>query len=134
MVTPPGVPVRTDADVLARVAELVAPAEREPPALWLFFLDGEQRLLPVVVPVDGIPDEPEPYIVRNLCWIISNVITDGEPGGSVVIALTRPGPPLPDDTVTAWHDALREAAGAEGAPVRMICLATPEGTAALPAP
>jgi hypothetical protein len=133
MDTPPGDAVRTDAEVLARVDELIAVDDRVLPGLWLFFLDRDQRQLPVLVPIDGIPDEPEAELVGKLCWIVAGVLGETEPEGSAVITLTRSGPAVPDNGDMTWHDTLRDAAAAQGAPIRMICLATPEGTIALPA-
>ncbi|HYZ08830.1 MAG TPA: hypothetical protein VE709_09710 [Pseudonocardiaceae bacterium] len=49
----------TDADVLARVEQLVGPAATDH-RLWIMWVDGDGRQAPVVVPVDGIPRHPGP--------------------------------------------------------------------------
>jgi hypothetical protein len=124
-------PLRTDADVLRRIEQLIEPAARLRQSLWLFFLDGDQQQLPVVAPIDDIPDEPDLELVGNLCFIVSEVLGDSEPEGSVVMVLTRPGPVIPDTADQAWRDSLSAAAAARGARIRMLCLATPEGVARL---
>jgi hypothetical protein len=134
MATPPRVsldPVHTDSDVLLRIQQLIEPAVRKRHSLWLFFLDRNQQQLPVVVPIDDVPDDPDPELVGNLCWIIAEVLGDHEPEGSVVFALTRPGTASPDGFDRIWHDRLRDAAAVHNARIRMTCLATPEGVLAL---
>jgi hypothetical protein len=132
MTTPPELaPLRTEADVLRRIEQLIEPDARRRQSLWLFFLDRNQQQLPVVVPIDDVPDDPEPELVGNLCYIVSEVLGESEPEGSVVFVLTRPGLVTPDDTDRTWRDRLRDAAAEHGARIRMMCLATPDGVVAL---
>jgi hypothetical protein len=53
-------PVRTDADVLARISAIIDAEARAVPALWLFFLGHDGLQNNVVVPVDDIPEFPDP--------------------------------------------------------------------------
>jgi hypothetical protein len=124
-------PLRTDADVLARIEQLIAPADRVRQSLWLFFLDQDQAQLPVVMPIADVPDDPDPELVGNLCWTIAEALGGSGPAGSVVITLTHPGPASPGDADRTWHTRLRDGAAAHDAHVRMMCLATPEGVAPL---
>jgi hypothetical protein len=124
-------PVHTDGDVLYRVEQLIDVTHRFRQSLWLFFLDGNQAPLPVIVPVEDVPDDPDPELVGNFCWIIAEVLTGYEPGGSAVITLTRPGPAIPNPGDRIWHGRLRDAAAAHGARIRMMCLATPDGVVPL---
>ena len=136
MANPPGpdsAPIRSDEEVLTRVDQIVDRESRMLPSLWLFFLDKDGRQLPVLVPVDGIPDEPQPDEVAKLGWVIGQVLGESEPDGSVVITLTRPGPPVPDTADLSWHDALHAATSERGVRIRMMCLATPDGVAPLTA-
>jgi hypothetical protein len=128
MDTPPQ-PVHTDPEVRKRVEQLIEPGVRLRHSLWLFFLDGNDVQLPVIVPIDDVPDDPDPELVGNLCWIIAEVLGDNE--GSVVITLTRPGPAVTDGPDRVWHDRLRDAAAAHSARIRMMCLATPDGVVPL---
>jgi hypothetical protein len=120
-------PLRTDDEILDRIGQLIQPEARQWRSLVLFFLDGEARTLPVVVPVDDVPEDPEPAVVENLVWILSQVLREQEPGASVVMMLTRPGPPEPDSTDLIWRDRLAKAAAGRGVTVRLLCLATPGG-------
>jgi hypothetical protein len=124
-------PVRTDAEILERIGQLIQPSAREWQSLVLFFLDGDARTLPVVVPIDDVPEDPEPAVIENLCWILSQVLSEQEPDSSVVIMLTRPGAAEPDSTDLTWRDRMRDAASRQGARVRLVCLATPGGLVAL---
>ncbi|HEX6524201.1 MAG TPA: hypothetical protein VF070_30005 [Streptosporangiaceae bacterium] len=124
-------PVHTDSDVLFRVEQLIDVTYRFRQSLWLFFLDANQAPLPVVVPIEDVPDDPDPELVGNLCWIIAEVLASSQPDGSVVITLTRPGPPVPGPADRVWHGRLRDAALAQNARIRMMCLATPDGAVPL---
>jgi hypothetical protein len=126
-------PLRTDEEILARIGQLIPPESRQWRSLVLFFLDGDSRTLPVVVPIDDVPEDPDPAVVKNLCWILSQVLGEQEPDASVVIMLTRPGAPEPECTDLVWRDRLASAAAGQGVRVRLLCLATPGGLLALPA-
>jgi hypothetical protein len=123
----PAAPLDTDEDLLRRVDHLVDRDARHRRSLWLLFLSSEHVQLPVVVPVDDVPDRPETGLVGNLCGIIAEVLEDAAPGGSAVITLTRPGGEAVSETDAYWFRALCGAARERGAAIRMICLATPAG-------
>jgi hypothetical protein len=120
-------PVRTDADVLARVNAVIDAKERTLQSLWLFFLNGDGLQSEVVVPIDGIPDRPDPQLVSNICYIVAQALSGTGSDGSAVITLSRPGPAELGDTDRHWLSALQHGASAHRAPVRMLCLATPSG-------
>jgi hypothetical protein len=121
---------RTDEDILSAIGQLIPPGSRDWQSLVLFFLDGD-RTLPVVVPIDDVPEDPEPAVLENLCWILSQVLGEHEPDASVVIMLTRPGTAEPDSTDLIWRKRVAEAAAGRGVRVRLMCLATPGGLRAL---
>jgi hypothetical protein len=125
--SPPADQLLTNAAILDRIGQLIPPPAREWRSLVLFFLDGDARTLPVVVPVDDLPEDPEPAVIGNLCWILSQVLGEQEPEASVVIMLTRPGAAEPDRGDLIWRDRMSDAATRQGARVRLICLATPDG-------
>jgi hypothetical protein len=128
---PLAAPLRTDAEILALIGQMIQPEARERRSLVLFFLDHDDKTIPVVVPVDDVPEDPEPAVVENLCWILSQVMGEHAPRGSVVIMLTRPGLAEPDGTDLIWHDRLLGAAVGQGVRIRLMCLATPDGVRAL---
>ncbi len=123
-------PVRTDADVLARVGLIIDDEARRLRALWLFFLDEDGLQNEVVVPIDCIPDLPDPQLVGSVCHVVSRLLSgsgpDG-PEGAAIIALSRPGVAELGDADRHWLSALQQGAAAHRSPIRMLCLATPGG-------
>ena len=55
-------PLRTDADVLKRAGFLIDEPDRLHRSLYLMFIDAGGVQLPLLVPVDGIPAEPDPAV------------------------------------------------------------------------
>lgn len=121
------IPVSTDQDVLNRVAALISPAARRYRTLWLFFFDRDGTQANLIVPIDDIPDRPAASVLANLCYVAAESITVTRPGGTVVITLSRPGTLklTPDDRHVLR--ALQHGAAVHATPLRMLCLATPQG-------
>lgn len=117
-------PLSTDQDVLRRVDWLVDQHSRRNRSLWLLFLSSDRVLLPVVVPIDGVPERPEPKFVGNMCFVIADVLAHQAPGGTAVVVLARPGSETVDDTDRDWFWTIHGAAREHGASIRMLCLAT----------
>lgn len=121
----PPEPVRTDAELLARVARIIDEDARQERSLWLFFLDADGVQSNVVVPVDGVPELPDSLFVGNFCYVAAHAVAEATPGGQVVITLTRPGTADITEGDRQWRTALREGAARHDTPVRMLCVATP---------
>jgi hypothetical protein len=122
------IPVRTDADVLARVALIIDGEARRLRALWLFFLDSDGLQNEVVVPIDCIPDLPDPQLVGSVCNVVSRLLSGSDAdAGMAVIALSRPGIADLGDADRHWLSALQQGAATHRSPIRMLCLATPDG-------
>jgi hypothetical protein len=117
-------PLLTDMDVLRRVDRLVDQHSRRNRTLWLLFVSSDRVLLPVVVPIDGVPERPDPQFVGNMCFVIADVLAHQVPGGTAVVVLTRPGSETVDDTDRYWFRTIHGAAREHGASLRMLCLAT----------
>jgi hypothetical protein len=119
-------PVISDDDVLGRVAVVIGPAVRRDRALWLLFLerDGTQA---GAAPVDGLPDRPGAAVAGHVCYLASESIARSPALASVVITLTRPGTLQRTDADRRLLRALQHGASRYATPVRMLCLATPEG-------
>jgi hypothetical protein len=124
-------PLSTDEEILARIGLILDADARQQRSLVVQFLDAQDRELPVVVPVDGIPRQPDGPTVTNLCWIISQVLDEHAPGGSVVLTLTRPGSDEIGSEDRGWRDAIASAAADEGASIRLMCLGTRDGVRVL---
>jgi hypothetical protein len=121
-------PICTDAEVLGRVDQLIDTDARRDRSLWLFFLTADAVQLPVVVPIDDMPVSPDPSTAGNICRMIAHVLGDSAPGGSAVITLVRDNGLSVTDTDQQWLLALTSAAAKTGSHLRMLCLATKEGT------
>jgi hypothetical protein len=127
------VPLRTDEDVLRRIDLLIDQDARQARSIWLLFLSATGVQLPVVVPIDGVPEHPDLTTARSLCWVIAEALRENAPGGHAVVVLTRPGAGPADDADLDWAVTLHRAAGDRGATIRMVCLATPSGVCRLSA-
>jgi hypothetical protein len=111
-------PLTTDALIEARVAALVGKAIRS--QLWFLFLDGEQRQLPLLVPVGGLPAWPDssmPALADRLGEKMDEVAA-----ASVVVVVER----YADRALTAadrrWARAVHDAFDERRLAVRAILL------------
>jgi hypothetical protein len=102
------------------VLALVGPERASPPALWLLLLDADARPLPVVLPLVGIPLQPEPRDVRQVMVAIGDVLAHDAPGGSLVVAVVRAAGGDRGSFERTWEPALREAAADRGITVRAV--------------
>jgi hypothetical protein len=125
------VPLRTDDDVLRRVDLLIDLQARELRSAWLLFIAATGVQLPVVVPIDDVPERPDPGTASSLCWLVAVALRENVPGGSAVVVLTRPGSVAANDADRNWAAALHRAARDRGASLRLVCLATPAGVGRL---
>ncbi|MFC8599810.1 hypothetical protein [Isoptericola sp. NPDC057191] len=86
--------------------------------LTVTWLDADDRLLGVALPLEDVPARPDPEILAGLSAVLRSVVDDEAPGGSAVAVLDRPG----DATVTAddraWNRGLREQAAAQDVRLR----------------
>ncbi|HXW88029.1 MAG TPA: hypothetical protein VEJ42_07200 [Streptosporangiaceae bacterium] len=125
-------PLHTDDDVLRRVDLLLDENARQLRSVVLLFLaaDGTQR--PVVVPIDDVPERPDPMLVDSVCWVLAEALAQ-HAGGAAVIVLTRPGAGQPAEADMRWCRLLDAAARRHRAVIRMVCLATPAGVRSLAA-
>ncbi|MGH3264656.1 MAG: hypothetical protein ACRDNS_22000 [Trebonia sp.] len=121
------VPVITDDDVLDRVAAIVAPSARRYRTLYLFFLHRDGLQANLVVPIDDVPERPEPAALHNVCYVASESIAQAPSLLSVVIALSRPGTLRHTESDRHLLRALQRGASRHATPVRLLVLATPEG-------
>jgi hypothetical protein len=120
-------PLDTDADVLDRVDQIIGEDARRDRALWLLFLDADAVQLPVVVPIDDIPANPDPDCARSICDMSAHVLNDAAPGGSAVITLVRDHRQGMPDSDQQWLMAFQAAAARTGVRLRMFCVATRDG-------
>jgi hypothetical protein len=119
----PLLPLRTDADLVAMADELVGePLRRQ---VWVFLLDDEQRLAPLVVPMDGVPADPAPDDVARMAERIHLLVEAVPEAVTAVLVWERAGSADPRMQEADWIAAL----AASGAPIRAQLLATDAGAA-----
>lgn len=110
----PAYPLRDVDDVLEVMLSLVGPERAGPPALWLVLLDADGMMLPVVLPLVGIPLRPDPHEVRQILVAVGDVLTHDAPGGSLAVAVVRAAGGDRGSFERAWENALRAAATDQG--------------------
>jgi hypothetical protein len=121
-------PVITDADVLARVDEIIEPAARRERALWLFFFYSDGTQAPVIVPLEDMPELPEEDDTEVPFHMLRHFYGLNEDDDlSFVLALCRDGALELAESDRRWLRLLQGGIKEHAAPVRMLCLATPEG-------
>jgi hypothetical protein len=125
------IPLRTDADVLARVDAIIDRALRADRTLWLFFLNPDGTQANVLMPIDDIPAYPGPDEAEGLFETLGHLTDPDGLNMSLVVTITRWGTTELTDSDRRWAAILRRDAAQAGAPVRMFCLATPEGVRGL---
>jgi hypothetical protein len=125
-------PLPTDDDVLRRVDLLLDDNARQLRSVVLLFLAADGAQLPAMVPIDDVPELPDPMLVNSVCWLIAEALTE-HAGGSAVVVLTRPGAGRANDADRRWCRLLHAGARQHRAAIRAVCLATPSGVLRLAA-
>src|SRR3954470_13263560 len=108
----PTTPVRSAAELTRRWAGLLDPPVFAARSLWLAWMGPDGAMLPLLLPVDDLPDAPEPRLVAGLRTMHDAVA--GTNGLHLALALCRPGPPDVDAHDVAWSEALRTGLGERG--------------------
>jgi hypothetical protein len=121
------IPVITDADVLARVEEIIVPEARRERALWLFFFYSDGTQAPVVVPLDDMPERASEDDAEVAFHMLRHFYGPDDDDLSFVLTVCRDGTLELTDSDRQWLRVLQWGIKEYAAPVRMICLATPEG-------
>jgi hypothetical protein len=116
------VPLSTDALIQQRAAALIGKAIRR--QLWVMFLDENDMQLPVLMPMDGMPTEPEE---GNRLSMALRELVDGVGAHSVILVLERYGGQELTASDVAWARALHEAAASAEIRLRAILLSHRSG-------
>lgn len=82
-------PVRTDEDVRRRWRSLMGEGGFGRTTLWVVWYDADGRQLPVVMPIDDLPESLDSTLLDNLIMILADPVNVG--AASVALALSRPG-------------------------------------------
>lgn len=117
-------PVRTDDELLQRWRLIMGEGGFGRRSLWLVWFDAQGKQLPMVVPVDDVPQRPDDELLGGLGEVVTEIVRDQAPGGSVAITLSRPGPSVVDGDDRAWGLALLDMASRNAITLRRFHLAT----------
>jgi hypothetical protein len=99
-------PIRGARDLYALWQQLMGRGGFGLRTLWLLFLDGENRPVKLIIPVEGIPVEPDALLLDNLDSVLDDVRC--EVGASTVPALlSRPGTHVMTDADRRWAVEVR---------------------------
>lgn len=108
-------PIRTDAELTALWDIYLDPEPFRFRAVWLLFLDGTGRPAGPVITIDEMPDGPYELEVEDLVTLCRGILDGpGNGGGSVALALTRPGGDPWTVSDRAWGRFLLRAAAEVG--------------------
>ena len=99
------VALETDDEIVARVRELVRSAIRH--QVWLMFLDGQRRQLPVIMPTD-VPPAPSDDDPERIGAFIRELAGELE-ASTVIVTYERVGPDALTDGDRVWLRTLHEA-------------------------
>ena len=123
----PHLPLVSDDDLFARVESLVPVAVRR--QLWTLFLDADEVQLPMVVPLEGIPEHPDGQAVERWGDALDAVSAEFAVA-AVVFVLERPGPQADTPSDVAWRRALRRLAEGRRYAVRAVFTCASDGVVA----
>jgi len=112
----------TDADMLARVRQLVGTAVTDR-QLWIMFVDRDGRQSPVVVPVSDLPRSPEPDMVHGLTNLLDGMRAELG-NGSAILVIERLGPDVVMTTDRAWAGTFAVCCRQAGLGLRGVFLRT----------
>lgn len=100
--------ITNDAELGAAWQKLMGPGGFGQRSLWVIFLDDRKRTLPVIVPIDQLPDKPDPELLDNLASVMTEVMSNTR-AESAALLLSRPGSDQISDSDRCWARALMEA-------------------------
>lgn len=77
-------------------------------SLWLIFVEHDQRVAPVVVPIDDVPVEPDDDTMAQVATFVSRA-REQLGVASIPMLLSRPGGAVMADSDRRWARALTSA-------------------------
>ncbi|WP_209560898.1 hypothetical protein [Frigoribacterium sp. PvP032] len=121
-------PVVSDDDLAARVTSLVPVAVRR--QLWTLFFDADDVQLPILVPLEGVPEHPDRLAMERWGDALEAVSTEFGVT-AVVFVLERPGPSSATTSDHAWHRVLTGLSDARRFAVRAVFTCASDGVVVL---
>lgn len=117
-------PVLTADDLTHRWKVVLGQEPFDIRSIWVLFFAEDGIQLPVVVPMDDVPVQVDQLLADRLLGTMHQALRGHAPGGSLALAIARPGPGLMQGSDIAWFCALTAAADALGVTMRPVHLAT----------
>ncbi|NQX12375.1 hypothetical protein HQQ80_12115 [Microbacteriaceae bacterium VKM Ac-2855] len=117
-------PLTTDTLILRRVEHLVGAAVRR--QLWWLLLDGEERQIPIVSPIAGLPRRPPPTSIERLAGVME-VLQAQTGAAAIMLVWERTGGASLAPAERMWASAAIEASRRSGVPLRAQLLSHSTG-------
>lgn len=110
----PEAPVLSPVELTARWSDLLLnPPTFSIRSLWLAWLAPDGLMVPVLLPIDGLPGDPHPRAIDGMLAMHEAVVEAHALGRvHLATALSRPGGPAVTGSDVAWSEALRTGLGA----------------------
>ncbi len=121
---PSGVALTTDSELQDFIASLVGHANSH--RFWMIFLDEFQRPLRDIMPVDGLPDRPEPDDAERMVPMFCGCY-DALDAHAMVLVIERRGQRAVTDDDRLWARTLHAGAALAGVELRALLLAHSTG-------
>jgi hypothetical protein len=118
-------PIRSQEDLHRHWRALMGPLGFSRRYLWLGLIGADRRPTPLLVQIDELPERPDPAMCDRFGAFLGHLL-DEEPGCSVALLLSRPGPAAMTTADRAWAIGLTDAARRAGIPLEPLHLATDE--------
>jgi hypothetical protein len=119
-------PVRTDADLHRHWIRLMGEGGFAYRTVWTVWFDEDGDSLPIIVPIEDVPEHPGQQLVDNLLWSVKQIIEDSE-AATAAMLLSRPGSARKQTDDLVWARALLAAAQRHEVALWPVHLATASG-------
>lgn len=120
-------PVRSLDDLDRHWRSIKGPWGFSQPQLFCQVFDAGGRLLPHMINIEDCPEEPDRLLLGNLMEIMTELLADIAPGGSLAMMFARPGDAQLRDADRVWARDLTDAGRRAPIDVWPVFLATDVG-------
>jgi len=110
----PGTTLITVREVVDHLVGLVGPRLSASPVVWFTFLDGARQVVPLAIPLDGLPGLPSSEALSEIVDVVSAVLAQHPDGLVVLVAISRPSGGTPAGFERRWAKALWKVADDAG--------------------
>ena len=118
------IPLTTDSDIEERVGELLGTANQR--QMWLIPLDEQDRQLPLLIPIEGMPVRPPRLDDSGLAPALQLLVDEYEVAAFVIV-LERYASAELQNSDREWATAMRATCGATGVRLRAVVVLHSDG-------